>query len=368
MGDTLWTKYIGTSDWDFFYDVAPTYDHKFILAGGTYGMGNGDEDMWFVKIDSAGNVVWEKTYGGVKQDEARGIIQTKDSMIATAGFTFSLGDTLGDSWILRMNEANGDTAWARTAGYTGEDKSWGISEDSTFGRIFFCGENSTVAGNQKDAYFGALFYNGTTQFIYTTGGNLDEAFYGITVRADGSLGAVGVDYTVGAGSGDMYLFNNRTVWTSTNYGSAQFDVGYSVDDAHDGGYIMVGYTEGFNSLLPNIYLVKADTNGNSTIVIGIREQPAAHTFGLASVFPNPTQNEAVINFDSYESINGELKMEIFDVTGRTIMAIPFSQWQISTAHNAICKIQTANLNNGIYQYIISDQSGGKCAGKFIVSH
>jgi hypothetical protein len=45
-GDTLWNKYVGTNDWDFFYDVALTLDSGFICTGATYGTGNGNEDLW----------------------------------------------------------------------------------------------------------------------------------------------------------------------------------------------------------------------------------------------------------------------------------------------------------------------------------
>ncbi|MBI3509866.1 MAG: hypothetical protein HY064_04325 [Bacteroidetes bacterium] len=368
-GDSLWAKFIGTGDWDFFYDVAPTYDGGFVLAGGTYGLGQGDEDIYLVKIDSIGNTIWVGAYGGTKQDEGRAIIQTGDSMLAVVGFTFSLGDSLGDSWISRLTP-NGGTVWSRTAGYAGiEDKAWDLTDNYLTGRIFYCGENESVPGNGKDAYFGAFYYNGNNQFIYSTGGNLDEAFYGIASRPDGSIAAVGVDYTVGAGNGDMYFFEDyHPIWNSTNFGSAQIDVGYGVDMALDGGYISVGYTEGFNSILANVYLVKIDTSDQSTGLLSIREQPTPLSFGSTVVFPNPVQDEAVVNFDSFQSINDEIKMEVFDIAGRSVMNIPSSQWEITSSKNAKCILATNKLNDGIYQYIISDRSAGKCSGKFIVAH
>lgn len=367
-GDSLWSKYIGTNDWDFFYDVTPTYDSSFILAGGTYGIGAGDEDMYFVKIDSLGNVLWTKTYGGVKADEARGIIECGDSLIAAVGFSNSLGDTLGDSWIMRLRETNGDTLWSRDAGYpNAEDQGFGICDNFTTGRFFICGYNN-ISSSNSDAYFGAFFYSGTNQFIYSTGGGLDEMFYGIVARPIGTFAAIGANYTVSNGVGDMYFFHNRGPWVSFPFGGLQLDVGYSIDLAHDDGYIACGYTESFNSYAPNVYLVKIDTSGLSSTVLAIREQPSQSVPSHITIFPNPIQDEAYLNYDSYESIQGQLQMDIYDITGRLVLTIPPSLWQKTTSRNATCRITTENMNVGIYSFIIHDDIGNSVNGKFIITH
>ena len=367
-GDSLWSKYIGTSDWDFFYDVTPTYDGNFILAGGTYGHGNGDEDMYFVKINSNGDTLWTRTQGGIKMDEARGIIETGDSLIAAVGFTNSLGDTLGDSWILRMQETNGDTIWARTLGYANaEDQGMGICDNYATGRFFICGYNNFTP-SLKYSYFGAFQYNGVNQFIYSSGNIADQMFYGIVARPNGTIGAVGAIYSTPGGNGDMYFFHTRTSWSSFPFGTSSLDVGYSIDLTHDDGYIACGYTEGFNSFVPNVFLVKIDTSGLSSTVLAIREQPTPTILARTSIFPNPVQDDALLNYDCYQNISGELHLEIFDISGRLISSIPSSQWQKNTSKNATYRIKTENFNSGMYQYIIHDDSGSSTSGKFIVSH
>ncbi|HET6990466.1 MAG TPA: T9SS type A sorting domain-containing protein, partial [Bacteroidia bacterium] len=353
---------------DFFYDVTPTWDGNFILAGGTYGLGMGDEDMYFVKIDGSGNVIWTRTFGGVKADEARGIVETGDSLIAAVGFSYSLADTLGDSWILRMREINGDTLLSRTAGFpNAEDQGFGICDNPTTGRFLICGYNN-FSPTLKYSYFGAFFYNGSNQFMYSSGNIADQMLYGITARANGTIGAVGAIYSTPGGNGDLYFFHNRTNWESFPFGTNQLDIGYSIDLAHDDGYIACGYTEGFNSFVPNVYLVKIDTSGLSSTILSIREQPTQQVLAKTSIFPNPAQDEALINYDSYQPIRGELKMEIFDIAGRFVMSVPSSQWQRTTSRNATCQIETRNLNAGIYQFVIHDESGTNSSGKFIVTH
>lgn len=367
-GDTLWTRYIGTPDWDFFYDVYPTWDSGFVFSGGTYGLGNGDEDMYFVKLDKNGNTVWTKTYGGTKTDEAHGIVQTGDSMIAACGFSHSLGDTLGDSWILRM-DMNGDTLWTRTIpGYDNkEDKCWGICDNYSTGRVFICGQVQITAGNE-DPYFATYFYNGNFQFIDASGGAQDEIFRSIVARPNGTCAALGSNFTTGAGMGDMFLFHNRNTWTSTTYGTLQVDEGFGLDLAHDDGYIACGYTEGFNSVLPNMYLIKIDTNGVTTGVLGIHQllAPAAPS-GSANVYPNPGQNEISVTFSSESPITGEISMTVYDLSGRQVLTVPATNWHSDSDKSAYCIVNTAALPQGVYQYFLSDANDIKALGKLVIT-
>ncbi len=368
-GDTLWTKFIGTTDWDFFYEVTYTYDSGFVLCGGTYGAGAGDEDMWFVKLDSLGNILWEKTYGGLKQDEARGIIETGDSLIAAAGFTFSRGDSLGDSWVLRLT-ALGDTVWTRTLGQNmNEDKAWGICDLYSFGRIMIAGETSAAFGD-PDAYFQSMDYNGTTNFIQVNGGQGSiDCYSSIVTRSNGTFGVLGTTENVqGNGHGDMYFYHNRDFPVYTSFGTFSAEAGNSIDLTHDDGYILCGYTEGFNLFVPNVWLIKVDTSGLSSGVLSIRELPYPLSSGSTSAFPNPATENIVIVFDATAPIAGKLNADICDLTGRKITTISSNEWQINSSRSASCTFITSNLANGIYQYLISDSSGSKCSGKFIVAH
>lgn len=365
-GDTLWTKYIGTADWDFFYDVAPTYDGGFILSGGTYGAGSGDEDMYFVKIDANGDTLWTKTYGGIKADEARSVCETGDSLLAAVGFTFSTGDTLGDSWVLRM-EADGDTLWTRTLGWANaEDKAWGIADMDLFGRVLVVGE-FTVNGDMN-SYIRSISYDSTFSFLITNGVAGYEYFSEVAVRPNGTFAALGSTENDGGGNGDFFMFHNRTIWTSTSFGTTETEAGYSIDITHDDGYIACGYTTGFSSIQPNLYLVKIDTNGASSGILSIRPAPVASSNGSVVVFPNPASNNVTITFDAIAPFEGKPEMQVFDIAGRMVMSIPSSQWQMLSNRSTTLSLDTEGLSNGIYHFVITNAGEGKCAGKFTVSH
>ena len=70
-GNFQWDKNIGSADYDFFGDIIQTSDGGYILGGGSLGDSSraktadskGGEDFWILKIDSVGNILWDKTIG-----------------------------------------------------------------------------------------------------------------------------------------------------------------------------------------------------------------------------------------------------------------------------------------------------------------
>lgn len=362
-GDTLWTKYIGTPDWDFFYDVYPTWDGGFILAGGTYGAGAGDEDMYFVRTDMNGDTLWTRTYGGIYEDEARSICETGDSLLVTCGFSMSLGDTLGDAWILRMEE-NGDTIWTRTLGEpTTKDKAYGIANCSRYSRIFVTGETN-AAGN-ADGFVRALGYAGNTIYTDLAGGNLEDYFTSIVTRAEGTSTVYGVTYSYGGGNGDCYFFGNRYTTITTTHGTLQEDKGFALDTTLDNGYILCGYTTGFSSNLPNIYLVKTDSIGNSTNVLSIHEQGVYQHLASSSVFPNPASEQVTINIDSKQNLPVEMQLVFYDLSGRALLKFDSQNWTWISNQTANIQIDISSLPVGIYYYTISGNQTRMVSGKII---
>ncbi|HEU4716186.1 MAG TPA: hypothetical protein VFU15_00045, partial [Bacteroidia bacterium] len=325
-GDTLWTKYIGTSDWDFFYDVAPTWDGGFVFAGGTYGRGNGDEDMYFVKLDANGDTVWTKTWGGVKADEARSVIQTGDSLLASCGFTYSLGDSLGDSWILRMTGV-GDTVWTRTINVPNfEDKAWGLSDVNLFTRFMVVGETSGTG--DADGYFSGFDYNGTLLYIDTTGAIGHDCFSSIVTRPNGTFAALGSSENLGSGSGDFFFFHDRNGWFETEYGTTGIEQGYSIDITHDDGYIMCGYTVGFNLAQPNIFLIKTDTSAATSYVLLVKNPIVSSGMGSVSIYPNPGNTYTSVFLNTSKNISDDLELRLYDVSGKLINTYSKSKWEI----------------------------------------
>ena len=90
-GNSIWEKTFGFSGRDTGYSVQQTSDGGYIIAGYTTSYGAGSSDAYLIKTDSAGNIIWEKTFGGPAPDVGLSVQQTADGGFIVAGRTFSFG-------------------------------------------------------------------------------------------------------------------------------------------------------------------------------------------------------------------------------------------------------------------------------------
>ncbi len=117
-GDLIWQKSFGGSSNDIAYAIQETADGGFIFAGISYS-NDGDvsghhgssssSDYWVVKLDSSGNLIWQKSLGGSDDDNAYSLQQTIDDGFIVAGFSGSFdGDVTGnhgnwDYWVVKLD-------------------------------------------------------------------------------------------------------------------------------------------------------------------------------------------------------------------------------------------------------------------------
>lgn len=104
-GRMLWSQTFGGPNDDFGASVAPTRDGGFIIVGSTASSGNGGSDMYVIKTDGLGNQQWVKTFGGTGNDTGRSVVQTDDGrylILGTMGF-----DNNTMMGLIKLNE-NGE--------------------------------------------------------------------------------------------------------------------------------------------------------------------------------------------------------------------------------------------------------------------
>ena len=127
--------------------MAPTSDGGYVVAGWTESFGAGQDDVWVLKLDSLGNVQWQKTYGGPEEDWAYAIAPTSDGGYVVAGVTGSFGAGEGDVWVLKL-DGLGNVQWQKTYGGTGGDWAYAIAPTSDGGYVVAGVTGSFGAGSQ----------------------------------------------------------------------------------------------------------------------------------------------------------------------------------------------------------------------------
>ncbi len=159
-GDTLWTKCYGGSERDAPYSIIQTYDSGFIFAGYTES-DDGDvhghkasRDFWIVKLNSTGDTLWTKCLGSSDWDEAWSVIQTTDSCYIVAGeVSANDGDVQGfhgqrDAWFVKLNPS-GDTLWTKCFGGSALDWPYAIYE-TAIDEYIVAGYSSSSDGDVEE--------------------------------------------------------------------------------------------------------------------------------------------------------------------------------------------------------------------------
>jgi hypothetical protein len=114
-GNVQWQKAYGGPGQDEATSIAKTKDGGYIVAGRTQFVYDGDYNAWVLKLDSNGGVIWQKTYSGVNEDVALAVAEAQDSGYIVAGRTESFGSGYVDVWIMKL-DISGTVVWERTYG------------------------------------------------------------------------------------------------------------------------------------------------------------------------------------------------------------------------------------------------------------
>jgi len=267
--DTAWTRTYGGNDDDRGYSVQQTSDGGYIITGRTTSYGTGTEDVYLIRTNALGGILWTKTYGGTGVDDddwGESVQQTSDGGFIIAGYTGFLGLVVQDVYLIKTN-ASGDTLWTRTYGGSGRD--WGYSVQQTSdGGYIVAGEENSTSGDPSDVYLIKTDPLGDTLWTRTYGGDYYEKGRSVQQTTDGGYIVAGYTSSYGAGGTDVYLVKTNgsgaTLWTRT-YGGSRNDWGESVQQTSDGGYIVAGYTESYSPGEGNydIYLIKTNSEGDT---------------------------------------------------------------------------------------------------------
>ncbi len=244
----------GGNGTDVGYSIIETADGGFAMAGTTTLFGSGDIDAWIVKTNTAGTMQWNKTYGGQFYDEAKGILQDNDGGYIVAGTTSSFGSGARDAWIFKI-DSNGNLEWNKTYGGSGDDRVYSLSRAKESGYVLI-GYTSSF-GYDGNVWLLKTDTNGNIQLnkAYASG----KGVSGIQT-SDGGYAVLG-EFNKG-GRVDTYIVktdkDGRELWNHT-WQLGVMDFPSCVIQTSDGGYVFTGTGAGWSSA--NGYTIRTDANG-----------------------------------------------------------------------------------------------------------
>jgi hypothetical protein len=256
-----WARsYGGSGDEFVFRGVVAGSDGGYLIAGLTNSSGAGKNDVWIIKLDDDGSIAWQKTFGGVRNEEPRSVQATSDGGYVVAGPTNSFGAGANDMWVLKLDAA-GDIQWEKTYGGPKADVAHAIQQTSDGGYIV-AGFTMSFGAGSRDYFVVKLDSDGAVEWQRSYGGAKDDVIRFVKQVSDGGYIVAGFTHSFGT-SGDIMLIKLDPVgnveWQK-RYGGAAFEEVSTILEV-SGGYIVMEQSRSF-SKSTNGWVFKIDTDGN----------------------------------------------------------------------------------------------------------
>lgn len=208
-GNMVWDNTFGRSENDVAHSIIQTKDGGYAVSGYTTFKKIGEADLYIIKLDEKGNKIWDKIFFELNWDCANSIIQTKDEGYVISGYTRSKGAGKADVWIIKLNN-EGDMVWDKTFGGNDDDIAKSIIQAEN-GDYLIAGETLSKGAGKWDAWIIKLDDKGNFKWDKTIGGSSWDSILSIIQTEERDFIVTGWTMSKGAGEADAWVikFNEK---------------------------------------------------------------------------------------------------------------------------------------------------------------
>lgn len=243
-------------------DIIQTSDGDYVFTGSTNGSNGDDYDIYLVKTDRVGNVLWSRTFGGGGTQKGAKMVKLEDGGFAIAGMNQNFGENDSDVFLLRT-DAEGIETWSMTYRQADTNEAALGLAATADGGFIISGYAESATGDEE-LYLIKTRENGSIQWSNQYGGLQDERGYAVVTTSDGGYAVAGFTQSIGNGKKDGFLlktdFVGNEMW-ARSYGNSQNNQFYDLVAKEDGGFVMTGANE-FAAYVPeDMYVVGTDALG-----------------------------------------------------------------------------------------------------------
>ena len=256
-GEILWQKSFGGDRDEYAGGIAGTDDGGVLVVGDSDSFSKrGYKDIFIVRLDKDGNKISEKIIGGEKNEIAKALTRTVDGNFMMVG-SREIGHTGNEDFFLLKLDQNGKKIWARSFGEEDFDRLNGVAPTPD-GGIIATGATRSFGSEQTDLsvmYFnknGKLIWHKIYGYKYYDDGNA------VTVTPNGDFMIAGKTNSIGEGGYDIYVIaldkKGSLIWSKL-YGGDRDDIAHGISRTSDGAIIIVGESDSFKRST-DFYMIK----------------------------------------------------------------------------------------------------------------
>ena len=215
-GNVIWKKSYGGSGWDYAQSLSVNTSNEIIVVGRTTSSDNdvtgfhgGQEDAWVLKLNNFGNIIWKKCYGGMGGTQFTSVIFEGSNSFLIGATSVSDGDVSinhgwSDIWLVKV-DANGTIIWEKTIGGTYSEHANAVIMTAD-NNLVICGSaksndqdfvgNTNIWNNftesEGNGFLAKISLDGTLQWVKFIGdSNHIAEFYSITENSQGEIFTTG---------------------------------------------------------------------------------------------------------------------------------------------------------------------------------
>ncbi len=259
QGNRLWTTQLneyGTEGIDKLFSATMDGDNLVAVGLTESFSSNSASNVWAIKLNGDGNVIWNRTFGQTVSWAGRSITLTSDSGYMIAGYAYQPASDNYDFLVLKL-DADGNLLWNQTYGGSESDKAYSIAE--TADGFTVAGDTRSQGSGDSDAWIIKISPDGAKLWERTVGGsNFDSPTYMVALQ-DGSYVVAGTTFSFGNGLRDFWLFklnSNGEVISTCSIGRDNYEEAYIALPTGDGNYLMAGWTKSLGSGHYDFYIIK----------------------------------------------------------------------------------------------------------------
>ncbi|MEA3477091.1 MAG: T9SS type A sorting domain-containing protein [Bacteroidota bacterium] len=262
QGNVLWTKTYGGSQDELVAKCEQTHNGGFIISGVTQSWGLGGSDGYILRVDANGDSLWSKNYGGETWDQFYCGIPTLKGGYAFAGYSSVY--MKGDQFYFVKTEGDGDSSWTYTVG--GDNQDYGIYMRQNDDQSYITVGHTWSEGDESQVYLVMTDKDGGWNWTKAFGGPLEEYAIWMDVTDDPGYVIVGSTQSYGHGSSDFWLVNTDNEGTPMDtytFGGGSSETANGASRDVDGGILIAGDTWSFGVQAPDVFIMKVTEDGDS---------------------------------------------------------------------------------------------------------